>query len=395
MMIENLSQWKSKIIPLLLNQKVIFLFYCIVAVVVSIQKCVTSHYGVYLIYKTAALNLAAQNSPYAIGSGYLYSPTFAAFFLSFAYLPDIIGCILWNLLSIVLLLFSINLLKIGNREKSIICGVIFFEALGCLQNYQANVIATAFMLFVFVSFERNKYSAAAFCAGLGFFIKIFGVGFAVLFLFFQKKIKFILCLIVSIVILFLIPLFFIGFDINYLLDIYKAWIQALCRNVQNDPEHFISFFTILQTWFNCNINVGNINSNLTYLIQVASLFILALPLIRFSKYKSRTYQLMFLSSLLIWVVIFNPKAESPTYIVAMTGVAIWFIAQKSTRLTVILLILAILFTSLSGSDLFKPVHSYLPYGTKAIFCIIIWIIAQFQLLFMSFNKPKRQELCVI
>ena len=170
--------------------------------------------------------------------------------------------------------------------------------------------------------------------------------------------------------------------------------MALGRNVGSNPEHFISIFTILETWFNLKLSAGNINSNLIYFIQAASLFILLLPLIRLSKYKSNTYQLLYISSLLIWIVIFNPKAESPTYIIAMTGVAIWFVAQKRTRLTIVLLAFAILFTSFISTDLFPPIlRDCLPYGMKAVPCIIIWIIVQAQLLFMSFNATPSKRDC--
>ena len=388
--IGSLWRFRDKITPILLNQKVIFLFFCVVTVIVSIQKCVTDNYGVYRIYKTAALDFTSHIIPYTQASGYLYSPTFAAFFLSFAYLPDILGCILWNLLSVVLLLVSINLLSLENKEKSIIFGIIFFEAVGCLQNYQANIIAAAFMLFVFVALERNKCFMAALCAALGVFIKIFGAGFAILFVFYPKKTKFLLYMVTSIIALSLFPLFFVDFDTSYLFALYKGWAQELGRNAKNDPDHYISFFTILQTWFKCKINVGSVNSSgLIQLIQAVSLFILALPLVRLSKYKNFTYRLMFLSSLLIWVVIFNPKAESPTYVIAMLGVAIWFISQKPTPLNIALLVLAILFTSLSKSDLFFLIKKHLPYGTKAAFCIVIWFIIQFQLLFSRHRKSVR------
>ena len=198
----NLLTLKDKIVSILLNLKLVFILFIVVTLIASIQKYAINQYSVYLIYKTAGLNLTALKNFYAAQPGldyYLYSPTFAAFFLSFAYLPNLLGAVLWNLISIILLLIGINLLRIDNWKKSAICGIIFFEALTCLQNFQANVLATALMLLVFVAFEKNKFFWAALCVGLGFFTKITGVGFAILFLFYHKKNKFIIYFIISMV----------------------------------------------------------------------------------------------------------------------------------------------------------------------------------------------------
>ena len=386
---EHLLTLKDKAIPILLNQKVIFIAFCLVTIIATIQK----HHNnlVYLAYKMAGLNLVALKNIYAAQPPldyYLYSPTFATFFLSFAYLPDILGSVLWNLTSIILLLISINLLKIENWKKSVICGIIFFGVLNCLQNFQANILVTAFILFAFVTFEKNQTFWAAFCAMLGFFAKFFGAGFAVLFLFYPKKIRFVLYLIISTTILFLIPLLFIRFDIHCLITMYKLWWQALGREVHYPPNHFMNIYTMLKTWFNFNITPGNILSLPSMLALIISLPILALPLLRISKYKHHSFRLMFLASLLTWVTLFNPKTEAPAYIIAITGVALWFISQKKTPYTIFLTVFAILFTSLSNSDLMPPpLKIFLgSISFKAFPCLVIWIVAQTQLLFMHFDN---------
>ena len=169
---------------------------------------------------------------------------------------------------------------------------------------------------------------------------------------------------------------------------YKTWGQALGRKTFYSPDHFTNVYRIIETWFHCNLHTGRFLS--IPLIAITSLLILALPLLRISKYKNQSFRLMFLASLLIWATIFNPKAESPTYIIAMTGVAIWFIAQRMTPYTIVLLAIAIIFTSLSSTDLFPgAIKDYLGhFHIKAVPCLIIWIAAQIQLLSMRFkNQP--------
>jgi hypothetical protein len=82
-----------------------------------------------------------------------------------------------------------------------------------------------------------------------------------------------------------------------------------------------------------------------------------------------------LASILIWVVIFNHKAESPTFIIAMAGVAVWFMAGKKNTLNISLLLCAFIFVSLSSTDIFPryvKVHLIVPYCLKAVPCIFIW-----------------------
>jgi hypothetical protein len=84
-----------------------------------------------------------------------------------------------------------------------------------------------------------------------------------------------------------------------------------------------------------------------------------------------------LASALIWVVIFNHKGESPTYIVALTGVAIWYFTQPANKTNTILIWLTLIFTSFSSTDLITPywiARTYVePYSVKAVFCTIVWV----------------------
>jgi hypothetical protein len=390
---EKFIKLKNYIIQLILNYKFLFFIYIIAAIITSIQKYIqTNGTLVYLIYRNAALQIHPFIDIYQrfpnIKDIFLYSPTFAVFFKLFAYLPVLAGCILWNILSICLFLIGVHLLKINNWKKCAICGIIFFEVLKNFQHYQANIFASAFIILTFCAFERKKIRCAAFCVGAGFFIKIFGLAFGILFLFYKRKIKFLSYLILTIIVLFLIPLFFISFDISYFIFLYKKWFVAFTAKPHANLSHYYTVYSVLDSWFNFGIYKGK---SLFYLLQIASLIALVLPLLRFSKYKSSSFRLLFLGSMLIWVTIFNSRAESATYVIAMTGVAIWFISLKPTRLTIVILILAIIFTSLTTTDLFPPYvrgHFCRPFKIQAFPCIFIWILSQFQLLFLPFKEDS-------
>src|SRR5204863_7296733 len=88
------------------------------------------------------------------------------------------------------------------------------------------------------------------------------------------------------------------------------------------------------------------------IVLVTGLLILLAPLLLMRRYKEYDFRISFFSSLLTWMIIFNHRAESPTFIIALTGIAMWFFLEPRKRLDVFLMILVFVLTSLSPTDLF-------------------------------------------
>ena len=92
---------------------------------------------------------------------------------------------------------------------------------------------------------------------------------------------------------------------------------------------------------------------------------------------------MLLASVLIWVVIFNHKAESNTFVLASCGVALWYFAADRSKFHHILLIASILLVTLSPTDLFPRYirgELIVPYKLKALPPILVWLALQWELL---------------
>jgi hypothetical protein len=90
------------------------------------------------------------------------------------------------------------------------------------------------------------------------------------------------------------------------------------------------------------------------------------------------------------VVIFNHKAESPTFIIAISGVAIWFFSQPRNTVNIVLLALALVLTQLSPTDLFpSSIKSsvFIPYVLKVVPIILIWI----KLLYDTFQTTDNSK----
>jgi hypothetical protein len=75
------------------------------------------------------------------------------------------------------------------------------------------------------------------------------------------------------------------------------------------------------------------------------------------------------------MVIFNHKAESPTFVIVMAGIGIWYFSQQPDVWDKVLLILSFLLITMSVSDLVPAAvrNGFIrPYGIKAVMAIVIW-----------------------
>jgi hypothetical protein len=78
---------------------------------------------------------------------------------------------------------------------------------------------------------------------------------------------------------------------------------------------------------------------------------------------------------MIWMVIFNHKAESSTFIIATSAIFLWFLSGRVTITNTIMIAFVLVFTSLSLTDVFPGYvrDTYIePYVIKAIPCMVIW-----------------------
>ncbi len=155
-------------------------------------------------------------------------------------------------------------------------------------------------------------------------------------------------------------------------------------------DHSISYgfsvMGLIHTWLNIDFN--------KLIVVGFGAIVFMFPFLRFKYYSDFTFKLLALCSVLIWVIIFNHKAESPTFVIAMAGVAIWFVSNKRNNLDLGLLLLAMLLTSLSPTDLFPKFirDTYIiPYSLKALPCILIWM----KVIFEMINYKSSSQLNII
>jgi hypothetical protein len=338
-----------------------------------------TEYNNYVIFKKSFFHLIAGKNLYAIYPAeqwdlYKYSPTFALLMGALAYLPDIIGLSTWNILNALVLFAAIRMLPFKNKTQSLLLWFIALELLTSMQNAQSNGLLAGLMIAASCFMQRGKHIWATLLLVFAAYIKVYGaIGFC-LFLFYPEKIKFILFAILWTILLFLLPLIVTPFQT--LVWQYQNWAQVL--SADQSAAFGLSVMGWLHSWF-------GINRGKTY-VTIVGIILFFLPFIRFRLYHNQAYRLLVLASMLIWVIIFNHKAESPTFIIAVAGVGIWYFLRPATQWRTILLLCVLLFTSFSNTDLFPPYikqNFIVPYTIKVVPCILLWVVTFVELMTMK------------
>ncbi len=329
-----------------------------------------NRYNNYTIFEKSSHHLKNQQDLYVLYPNehwdlYKYTPTFSAFFGPFALLPDWLGLCTWNLLNALFLLFAVYYLpKLTNLQKGGVLLIVLIELMTSMQNAQSNGLMSGLLVLSFGLLENRKYLLAALCIVFSVYIKLFGIVGLALFLFYPQKWKLALSAFFCTILLWLVPLLFV--DFTQYMKLFSSYSAMLSNDHSNSLGYSVMGW--LNTWFGLVLNKN--------IIVLAGAAVFLIPFIRYTEYEKYTFRLWALASILIWIVIFNHKAESATFIIAITGVALWFIAAKKSTLNIALLCFAFVFTVLSPTDLFPAVvrEEYVkPYTLKALPCILIWI----------------------
>lgn len=375
--------------PWLFHPRFLWIAFASVALIASVHRIILGDqsFNNYVIFEKSFDHLLAgidlykayPNDHYDL---FKYSPTFALFMAPFAAMPRNMGIIFWNLLNMLLPVWAFSKLALSQKQKTYILLILFIELLSSIQNAQSNGIMLGLIVGAFAYFENKKPVQAIIFICLGFYLKLFAAVGALFFMFYPNKIKAVIAGIVSLGVLAFLPLLVVSWDTLMLQ--YHSWFEL----VGNDPSHAqnFSFMTLLER---C---VGLKTEDIYFLVPGA--IILMLPLVRYQQFKHFEFRLLYLCSVLIWVVIFNHKAESPTYCIALGGIAIWYVLGKKNVLRNTVMILAFMLVALSPTDLFPPyVRNTVinPYALKALMPVIIWIIISAELLFRPNFSALHQE----
>lgn len=356
--------------PLFSDFRFIFAVYFVLTLFASVRIVFWEGSNNYSIFYYSLEHLINNQSLYAeypqqYSDHYHYAPTFAALFSPIFALPYSVGLFLWHFLFTGVWVYAIYKLPLTHQQKVFAYWFGVQELFTSLVNSQTNPMIAALSVFAFLSFEKKQPFWAAFFIMLGFNVKIYSLVAAGLFILYPQKLKFLASMVLWTMILAVLPLLFATPAELY--HQYELWVTQLM--IKSDGD----------IWANTSIH-RLIHLSISPTIPTAAIIgvgvvIFCTTYIRVSRYREYTYRLLMLASVLIFQVIFNPVAESPTYITAVTGVVCWWVVSPRTPLDRVLLISCFVLTILSPTDIFPPYLRktfVLPYALKALPCVLIW-----------------------
>jgi hypothetical protein len=279
-------------------------------------------------------------------------------------MPDLLGLFIFNLLNVAVLVYALSKLNFPQKRYTFLLLFLVVETGISLSSSQTNLLMAGLIILSFVSFEKKNVALASLFICLTFFIKIFGIVAFALWLLYPQKGKFILYTLLWMALLLMIPALVIS--PTELMWQYENWLVLLQQD--HSASVGISFMGWMYSWFGWNLpKIGT-------LVVAAALFLL--PFLKTNQYGNYLFRIQMVASVLLWIVIFNHKGESPTYIIAMAGVALWYYSQKRIGVNLVLLWLCLVFTSFSSTEAFTPLwvtsRYVVPFSIKAVFCTIIW-----------------------
>lgn len=379
-----------------LKKRFVFSLFFVLALFAGIKQYAKGSFNNYKIFKYTYTHTIQEKSLYnyypdEYNDANHYGPVFALIIAPFALLPDALGTSLWNIANALVLCFGFYSLPLSLKSRSLIALISAHETFGAMLSFQFNVGLTGLILLSFSYLVKQKEVKSIFLIALGTLIKLYGIVGLAFFFFSKRKLVFILAGFASLAILVVLPMPFSS--THFILDSYVGWFNSLTEKNSINAS-LVSMQDISLMGMVRRISGDSSISNLPFLISGVCLF--ALPYLRLKQFQYLGFRLMLLASVLIFAVIFSSSSESPTYIIAFVGVAIWYVIQPSPKKKwmIALFIFAIILTTLSPSDLFPKyirVNYVWKYSLKALPCVLIWFAIIYQMLTVDFKNYQLTE----
>lgn len=330
--------------PFFNSEKNLIRIYLIACVLISLKIAFLESYDNYDSFVAAFEHLKKQYDLYLMypseyHTEYNYSPSFAFFMGLFYYFPDWIGILLWNLTHTIALLTAIHLMPISLKKKIFIYWFCLIEYITAAENVQTNATVTALIMLVFIYQEKGKTSWSSLFFVFGFFFKIYVLTAGVFFLCYKKRGEFALKGLGWALLFFSLPLLIVSID--QLLFLYQSWVHRLQLQSIRDS---LSLIGVIGMFKSIQIDQG-------WIILAGTLTML-LVLLKKEVYQNSQFRQLYLGGILLFTVVFNPGVESPTYIIAVAGAAIWYITLDRLKWHQWLMIVLFIFTCLSPTEIF-------------------------------------------
>lgn len=363
----------------------------IVAVIAAIMKMEPSRCNNFLIFRGVFWHTWNGTSLYAAHPAEYfdinhYGPLFSLIIAPFAVVPHWLGLLMWEVALAMFLYIAVRKSQFNKRQQLFVLWFCAHELLTALYMQQFNIGIAAIILLSYYYIEKEQDGRAAFLIALGTLVKLYGIVGLAFFFFSKHKERLVGMLVVWFAVLFAAPMLISSPD--YVIGQYQEWLNCLVGKNQENLASIaqnISLLGLVQRTTGWHFN--------DLVLLVPGLVLFTIPYLRFGQYRHQGFRQTLLASVLLFVVLFSTGSESSSYIIALTGVVVWYTAcpWKRGKWELGLMVFAFILTSLSPSDLFP---AYLrkewvqPYALKALPCVIIWLQLCYEMIRKDYGYAK-------
>lgn len=352
----------------------IIALYLALAIVVTIQHTVgKAPVNNFLIFRASFWHLVNGQDIYA---WYLkehwdlfkYSPTCALLFAPFAVLPIGLGLLCWNLLNVGALTFAMLRLLPGRAGVAALL-IVLLEAIGSIQVSQSNALVAGLIIMTVLALEEDRVALGATSVILGASIKLFPLTSGIFGLLTPMRWRHVAwCALIGIVFV-LLPLL-VTSPANLQMQ-YHSWFVL---QAQDNTKTGMA-------WMGGIIELALHRAIPHWPIQAfGAAVIIASAWFARNSWSDPIVRRLLLASLLIFSVVFNHMAESPSFVIAFAGVGIWWACLPRERWRDAVVLMIVLLGSVGGSDV-TPKHFrdewHRNIQLKAIVTLIGWFALQF------------------
>ncbi len=301
-----------------------------------------------------------------------YGPFFSLIIAPFALMPIPLGLVFWCIALSLTLYFAITRSTFSSWQQMFVLWFCSETLLTSLFMQQFNIAIAAIIIASYALIEKERDFWAACLIVLGTFVKLYGIVGLAFFFFSRHKGKFVLSLLFWGVVLFVAPM--IISSPGYVVSQYHEWFVCL---VEKNGENLASQAQNISALGMVRRVLGNPQYS-DLLILAPALVLFALPYLRFKQWRNEGFRMTLLASVLLFTVLFSTGSESSSYIIALSGVCVWYFAAPWQRgkADIWLLVCVFLLSSMGSSDLYPRAikREYIQaYSLKALPCLIVWL----------------------
>ena len=301
-----------------------------------------------------------------------YGPLFSLIIAPFAVIPIPIGMVFWCIALSLTLYFAVTRSTFSSWQQMFVLWFCSETLLTSLFMQQFNIAIAAIIIASYALIEKERDFWAAFLIVLGTLVKLYGIVGLAFFFFSRHKGRFVLSLLFWGVVLFVAPM--IISSPAYVVSQYHEWMVCL---VEKNGENLASVAQNISALGMVRRMLGSPEySDLWPLAPALILF--ALPYLRVKQWRNEGFRLTLLASVLLFTVLFSTGSESSSYIIALSGVCVWYFAApwQRSKPDIWLMVFVFLLSSMGSSDLYPRTirHEYIQaFSLKALPCLIVWL----------------------